>query len=171
MKLTRPLAFKVYGTPAPQGSLRTIGNGKARRLINDNPKTGPWRERVAKGGRALMAHHHYPEPIDGPITVTVTTTLQRPVSIKPHKRWWPYLQSPGHGDVDKLARTVLDALVDARVIANDAQVVELVAVKAYRDTPTAPDRLHRPGAVIRIYPTEQPDDQPTLDTQAERTVE
>jgi Holliday junction resolvase RusA-like endonuclease len=145
--LDRQLVVKIHGKPAPKGSLRSYGQG---RIVEDNPNTTAWRALIAKAGRAW----HLEEPIDGPVIVEVTTTLQRPTTIKPQKRPWPSCQSPGHGDVDKLARTILDGLQDAHVFHNDAQVVQLITRKVYPDTPGAEycDALEGPGAIIRIYP-------------------
>jgi Holliday junction resolvase RusA-like endonuclease len=155
MILTRQLVVKVYGTPAPQGSLRPVGKTK-RLLINDNPRTDAWRAMICKAGRAFKLD----EPIDGPVIVEVTTTLTRPTTITPAKRPWPSQQSPFHGDVDKLGRVILDGLQDAGVVHNDAQVVQLITTKVYPDTPHADDTLERPGAVIRIYTPTMLEDPP-----------
>jgi crossover junction endodeoxyribonuclease RusA len=146
MRLDRTLMVKVHGRPAPKGSLRPVGKNR-RILKDDNPNTEQWRRHIAAAGRAWRLS----EPLDGPLGLEVTITLARPASIKPSRRPWPHLRSPGHGDIDKLARTILDGLQDAGVFHDDAQVCELVARKGYPDTDT-PDLLDRPGAVITIYP-------------------
>ena len=148
MILDRPLMVKVYGTPAPKGSLRPVGRGPHRALIEDNPASEPWRALIARAGRAW----HLSEPLDGPLAATITVTLARPQTVTIKARPWPSKQSPGHGDIDKLARLILDGLQDAKVYGNDAQVVELTIVKAYPDTPNVPNILDRPGAVIRLDP-------------------
>ena len=156
-ELTRDYAVRVYGSPAPKGSLKCIGaRGKQRHvLIEDNTNTKPWRELVEKAGRALPV-----SGLEGPVGVEVTLTLPRPKShygtgrnatvLKPTSPLWPI--SHQAGDTDKLGRTVLDGLQDAELFADDCLVVELTARKCYPTTPGAVDRLDRPGAVIRIYP-------------------
>lgn len=148
MKLTRHVVFAVYGIPAPKGSLRYVGKG--HKPLEDNPNTPTW--------LAVVAHHAHKatrdlaEPITEPVVVDITVTLARPATVKPLDRPWPSKQSAGHGDVDKLARCILDALQQAQVLLNDALVVELTVRKTYPDTPGVPDRLDRPGAVVRILP-------------------
>lgn len=156
-ELTRDYAVRVYGSPAPKGSLKCIGaRGKKRHvLIEDNVRTKPWRELIERAGRALPV-----SGLEGPIGVEVTLTIERPKShygtgrnatvLKDSSPLWPI--SHQAGDTDKLGRTVLDGLQDAELFTDDCLVVELTGRKVYPDTPGAPDRLQRPGAVIRIYP-------------------
>lgn len=141
-------AVKVYGHPAPKGSLKCIGGNGRHQLIEDNKNTKPWRERLHAAGPHLKLDG---QPWDGPVGVTLTFTLDRPNTIKPGARPWPAKRSPGHGDVDKLARTVLDALEDAGVFTNDAQVCVLTTTKCYPDTPDVLDQLDHPGVLIRVY--------------------
>lgn len=143
---------KVYGRPAPKGSLRIVGRGAKAHVIEDNAATAAWREVIRRAGRAWYRAGKITDPITGPLICEVTITLDRPESVTPGSRPYPSKQSPGHGDVDKLARLILDGLEDAEVYGNDAQVVELTARKVYPDTPHALDALDRPGAVIRLYP-------------------
>lgn len=140
-------AVKVYGDPAPKGSLRCRGRNGTHNLVEDNVRTKPWRALVVKAGQAL----DLPGPLSGPVAVEATFTLLLPKSVKPEERVWPWKKSTGiGGDVDKLGRVVLDALEDAGVLANDAQVCDLHAVKAYPHTPV-PDVLERPGLLLRIW--------------------
>jgi Holliday junction resolvase RusA-like endonuclease len=138
-------AVMVPGTPAPKGSM-IPGRTRDGRLFvrEDNRATKPWRKKVYAAGLLLMKRAG--GTILGPVGVDVTLTLARPATVD---RQWPHVR--GSNDVDKLARTVLDGLQDSGLIRDDAQVVELVARKCYPDSP-CPDRLDRPGAVIRIYP-------------------
>lgn len=154
MILDKPLMVKVYGRPAPKGSLRVVGRGPHAQVIEDNANTTAWRAMIKRAGRAWYSAGKLTEPIDGPVAVDCTITLDRPLSVTATSRPWPSKRSPGHGDVDKLARLILDGLEDAGVYADDAQVVELTARKVYPDTPGIPpeDRLDRPGAVIHVYP-------------------
>lgn len=151
-------AVKVYGDPAPQGSMTC----KARHVTKPNlqPSNEPdlkrWRGIVAKAGRALPV-----TGLVGPLYVTATHTIARPRTIPLRVRAWPMTVSPGHGDADKLARSLLDALATAGVYGNDAQVCGVTSWKRYPDSPAVPwidprDHLDRPGVVIRIHTISSP---------------
>lgn len=147
-------AVQVFGDPAPQGSMTC----KARHVTKPNLQPSnelelkAWRSRVEKAGRALPV-----TGLVGPLRVVATHTIARPRTIPLRLRAWPMTVSPGHGDVDKLARALLDGLATSGVFGNDAQVCGLTVWKRYPDSPSVPwidpaDHLDRPGVVIRIYP-------------------
>lgn len=136
---------RLYGLPAPKGSLKCIGRNGRHQLVEDNARTKQWREHVAYAGRRLRIVY----ALAGPLGIEVTLTVPRPATVPLRKRPWPVTRSSY--DVDKLARLILDGFQDARVFGDDAQVVELIARKTYPDTPGCPDRLDRPGACIRLY--------------------
>ena len=142
-------AVRVYGTPTPQGSMTCKAKHVHKANLQPSNETDlkPWRALVAKAGRALPV-----TALEGPLGVEVTLTVARPKTVT---RDWPSKKANQRGvggDIDKLARAVLDGLTESGVFGDDSQVVELTARKAYPDTPGAVDRLDRPGAVIRIYP-------------------
>lgn len=145
-------AVKIFGHPAPKGSLKCIGRGTRHQLIEDNKNTKPWRQRVQLAGPHLQIDG---QPWTGPVGIALTFTLDRPVSVKPAKRPWPHVRGKGAGDVDKLARTVLDGLEDAGVFADDAQVCSLSATKCYPDTPDVLDQMEHTGVLIRIFSLEE----------------
>lgn len=140
------MKFRVAGTPAPQGSKRHVGGG---RMVEQSKAVGPWREAI-RAEAARLSWYEIPGSHD-PVTVAVTFILKRPAG---HYRTGastrhllrdsapPY--PAGRPDVDKLARAVLDGLVMGGVMADDSQVVDLVARKRY-----APDG-EAPGAVIEV---------------------
>lgn len=156
---------QVTGRPAPKGSMTCVGQRGKRKhvLVEDNADTAPWRARVELAGRKFPV-----AGLDGPVGVEVTVTIERPPShyrrtsggahlLKADAPAWPHRSHGkygGNGDADKYARNILDGLADAGLYGNDIQVVELTSRKCYPDTP-CPDRLPRPGAVIRIYPLEE----------------
>lgn len=136
----------VYGVPATQGSSRAFVRGKRAIITSaNNDRLKPWREAV----RSTLVDHIGPSwlPIDGPTQVTVKFLLPRPASAPKRRRTWPV--GARSGDLDKLARAVLDAATDAGVWRDDAQVVRLSAGKDY-----AAD--YRPRAIIHICPYEEP---------------
>ncbi len=155
--MTQPLFAQswgiwVPGTPVPQGSMTCVGGrGKIRHNIQSSNKAElhPWRDKVTAAALTI-----WPDLRDytGPVRVEITFTVTRPATA-PAGRVWPHVRSGG--DVDKLARAVLDALSPRkgpRTLADDAVVVQLVARKVYPDTPDVPDRRDKAGALIRIYP-------------------
>jgi Holliday junction resolvase RusA-like endonuclease len=160
-RLTRPIAVSVNGAPTTKGSMKCIGPApgqKRHRLIEElGPGLKRWQKRLDPAGTKLRELAG--GVIHEPIGVDLAFTLERPAGVPVWKRHWPAVRN---GDVDKLARAVLDALTVTKkrpqlgVLADDAIVCELTVRKAYPDTPDAPDRLTGPGVVIRLYPLEQP---------------
>lgn len=121
------IQFVVEGTPAPQGSKRHVGNG---RLVESSKALRPWRATVT--ARAVEAMRGKPA-MGGPLELTCVFTFTRPsahfgknglkASAPLHKTTAP--------DTDKLTRAICDALADAGVYRNDAQVARIVASKIY----------------------------------------
>lgn len=162
MILDREVVVRVYGDPAPKGSLKCVGRrgNRAHVLVEDSARSLPWRRRVRRAGEALGL-----ERLEGALTVEATLTVPRPAAhygtganahtLRPGAPAYPYRRATGGhgGDVDKLARLVLDALEDVGVLTDDAQVVELTARKTYADGPgVLPDALDRPGLRLRLAP-------------------
>ena len=134
--------IRVFGTPAPQGSKRHVGNGV---LIESSAKVKPWRQDVRAA--ALEADAHF----DGPVSLTVGFLLRRPASHFRTGRNAHLLRDsapayPGKKpDIDKLLRSTLDGLGESGIWRDDAQVVRVRAEKLYAD--------HEPvGAHITIEP-------------------
>lgn len=86
-------------------------------------------------------------PLTEPVCVEATITVTKPKSAPKTRETWPITRSSG--DVDKHARNLLDALVDAGVMRDDSQVIEAVVRKRYPGQ--HPDTLTSPGAVIRVW--------------------
>jgi crossover junction endodeoxyribonuclease RusA len=141
------LHFGVDGIPGAQGSKRHVGGG---RLIESSKKVAPWRKAIEKAAREAMAKVDLAEPITGPVHVAVTFFFVRPRSHWRTGRNAHLLRDAapadptgrGVGDVDKLARAVLDALTTAGVIADDSLVIRLEARKAWA--------LDQSGAAITV---------------------
>lgn len=109
----------VPGTPAPKGSrtpgLRGDGSVFTRPAARGEEQ---WLEMVA---RVALGHRwRAPAP---PYAVGLTFLMPRPA--RPEHPW------PTRGDVDKLARAVLDGLVRGGLLEDDRHVVELQATKAW----------------------------------------
>jgi crossover junction endodeoxyribonuclease RusA len=119
------LTFTVKGRPAPQGSKRSIGNN---RFIEASKFLPAWRKAVSEQAREAVTEQQW-QQVAGPVELYVVFYLERPASISANKRPLP-IKPP---DIDKLVRGVADSLSDAEVWVDDAQVVKLIARKAYAD--------------------------------------
>jgi len=137
--VTAPLAFRVGGTPRPQGSKRHVGHGV---LIEMSKDLAPWRQEVAWYCRAtLNGGGTYAA---GPVEVSLSFYLARPKGhygtgrnagqVKPGAPCWP----AGRPDLDKLVRAVLDGLAIGGAFNDDSQVAELIASKRWADDACPP---------------------------------
>lgn len=136
--------FWVPGVPVPKGSLRHVGNG---RLIESAKGLADWRHAIYMHALVTLKMRKDP-PFDGPVSVTLDFYLPRPAShfrsgdrsreLRPTAPTRPGKRP----DVDKLAR-VIDAITDAGLWRDDAQVVDLIARKHFAD-----ERI--PGCRVRI---------------------
>jgi len=114
------ITFTVPGIPAPKGS-RTPGRRKDGSIFTRPASRSEhgWVEAVAAVARAY-GHRARLAP---PYRIDLRFALPRP------KR--PSYDYPTRGDVDKLARAVLDGLTQGGVITDDRHVTDLVATKRF----------------------------------------
>jgi crossover junction endodeoxyribonuclease RusA len=136
---TLRLVVPVVGVPAPQGSKRHVGRGI---LIESSKHIKPWREAVKWAALEAMCAMRATFPLEGPIALEILFSLPRGRTVK---RALPCAKP----DADKLARSTLDALVDAGVMADDAQITDLIVRKRYAGS-------EPPGAAIRVGVAESP---------------
>lgn len=145
------VAFEVNGVPAPQGSKRAFRNPASGRIqqVESSKKVKPWRQDVQAAAEAAAGEHW--RTLDEPTRLVLVFYMPRP---KGHYgtgrnagtlRDSAPLRPAGVPDVDKLARSTMDALRNAGIYRDDARVVELIAFKLYAD-----DRL--PGAYVQAGP-------------------
>jgi crossover junction endodeoxyribonuclease RusA len=103
----------------------------------------PWRQTIKSDILAELSDDW--QPVVGPITLQLRFALPKPKSAPKTRRVWP---SGRVGDLDKLVRAVMDAMTDAGVWLDDAQVCELFATKDY----PGPDvGQMTPGVIIKAY--------------------
>ena len=128
--------------PAPKGSYRFV-RGHA---IPMSKRERPWRAMVKAAAKAAMVDKGCCQ-VEKPDCVAVCIAFR----VKAPKRLIekagtvsPFAAPANPPDIDKLARCVLDALTDAGVWCDDAQVCELHCTKRY--VPTAEEE----GAVITV---------------------
>lgn len=145
------LEIRVVGTPKPQGSHRAFINQKTGRahVTDDNAKTKTWKQDVRAAAIDALAGR---PPMDGPVEVTVAFAMPRPGYHFGSGRNAGVLKATApmyvdkKPDIDKLTRSTLDALTEARVFKDDAQVAALNVVKGYATDP------QKPGAHITVVP-------------------
>ncbi len=115
--------FSVSGTPVPQGSVRVMRG----RIVAVSSRLRRWRMAVTLAAIACRQRSTETWPITGPVRAELAFTLAGKPLARP--------------DLDKLVRAVLDAVCDAQLIVDDAQVVELSATKR---------RGRQPGVLVRL---------------------
>lgn len=132
------IAFDVYGIPGPQGSKRHVGGG---RMIESSKKVKPWREAVRWS--AVEARGTNP-PMEGPLSVLLVFTLPKPLNAPKTRQTFP-MRKP---DIDKLVRSTFDALTEAGVWIDDAQVIDLLTAKRFPNEGS--DALDAPGVRVTV---------------------
>lgn len=145
------LSVVAYGEPAPKGSARAFvvrprGGGPPRAVVtHDHPRTASWGRTIEQEARLALQGR---SPIEGAVRVFVRFFVRRPVSLP--KRVRVPLRTRGT-DIDKLLRSVLDALTRARVYGDDVQVVEVSARKAFAGGVDDPSADGAPRVEIEVY--------------------
>lgn len=127
----RVLSVWIPGRPKTKGSL-TVTNA-ARGLAQDTPASKRWRALMAYAARRAWEE---PWALDGPVSVVAVFHL--PVHPTKGEVWAGRV-----GDIDKLARNLLDALQDAQVFSDDVQVTRLLCEKV-------PAGERGPGLDLRV---------------------
>jgi Holliday junction resolvase RusA-like endonuclease len=144
------LSFAVHGLPAPQGSKRHVGNGI---MVESSKHVRPWREAV-KDAAWVAATQSSWQQADGPVVLSVVFFFHRPKSHWRTGRNSDLLRAgvptapAGKPDLSKLVRSTEDALTDAGIWRDDAQVTDLRAQKRYTG---GAGLLLVPGAAITVY--------------------
>lgn len=137
------ITFVVMGLPAPQGSKSFLGVRGGRGILVESAAAGvkAWRARVVAA--ALWARQ--PAPLDGPLEAQIVFTVPKPRRAPIGRRTYPCTRP----DLSKLLRATEDALTDARLIADDARIVEFSRLaKVYPNED--PQALEAPGARITV---------------------
>jgi hypothetical protein len=140
--------FRVFGLPAPQGSkIPGVSSVTGKMFVREQSgKTlTPWRQAVKRAAliaRGIDPDRHVQDDLRGPDVITnvvptitgpvvLTTDLftPRPASVSVAKRPYPIVAP----DLDKYVRGIGDALREAGVYNDDAQIIRIVATKRYAD--------------------------------------
>lgn len=141
------IQIKVYGTPAPQGSKRHVGRGI---MIESSKAVGPWREAVRH-----ETQQHDGRFETGPVSVDIKLWLPRPkyhygtgrnaAKLKDSAPVW----HSGTPDADKLARAILDAIVQGGALHDDGQAAIIHVYKYYATDVFPPGCLVTIAALLR----------------------
>ena len=132
------ISFFVEGLPQTKGSAKGfVGKskktGKLRAFItNDNAKNKGWARYVASQARL----HARSVPMGGPVYLELSFYLPR--AKKPKHPVFPIVRP----DLDKMTRSICDALKDANVYLDDSQVCASTQCKVYA--------IDRPGVHILV---------------------
>jgi crossover junction endodeoxyribonuclease RusA len=125
------VSFSITGDPASQGS-HAIMNGRIVQVNSKKHKA--WRTAIINEVIATLPADWV--PIDGPCELNVMFLMPKPVSVK--------RSSPSVApDLDKLIRSVGDALAIAGVYTDDSRIIRISARKVYAQG-------IEPGATITI---------------------
>ena len=142
----------VHGKPVPQGSVRSLGAGRPS-VHGNADRLHPWRDSIITATQAAMVEYGW-ERGDGPASVYGVFTFDRPKShftpretLRTDAPSWPITRA--NGDLDKLARSVGDALTAAGAIKDDSQIASWMITKQYvtRDLVYT---LRHPGLVLDL---------------------
>jgi hypothetical protein len=170
-------SITVYGTPAGQGAVSFVGQGRA--IHTNEKRLKPWRKAVSEAAQEIAGTHPFTAPrrpkakpgekrppvppppctvcgilrklhglLAGPVGIEVTVSVVQSAAAAKRGDVWPANRTSS--DIDHHARAVLDALTTASLWSDDAQVVELCARKVWAGG-LGIDALDRPGAVIRVW--------------------
>lgn len=126
--------FRVYGTPAPQGSKRALGPG---RMIENSKKVGPWREAVVT---SILRIEQF-VMMTGPVEFTGLFVLGRPkyhFDSKGDLRENAPREVIKPPDIDKLCRSTFDALTQSGLIKDDSLIWKHTASKVFCNVGEAP---------------------------------
>lgn len=138
----------IYGIPGPQGSKSFKGFNRAGTAIlaESSKKVKPWRDDITTAIHTYLAPLRPGwAPIHTAQIVTMIFTLPKP-SASPKTRRIAPAKMP---DLDKLARSTGDALVQAGLLKDDALIVEYSRLaKVYPGEDI--EALEAPGAIITL---------------------
>lgn len=148
------LDFQVLGEPVPQGQIRNLGKGRPS-VYGNQKLLLPFRNQVQQAAEAAVHAEDIVDaamfPLEGGVGVACHFTLRKAAHPDRGLRVFP-AKKP---DIDKLERTIFDALRPAGVYYDDKQVVFSHATKSYPGSNIF--ALHVPGIHVQVYQVELKD--------------
>ena len=142
--MTGHVEFEVIGVPKPQGSKRAFKDkaGNARMKEDGGFEFAAWRNAVARAAKDVAGHDDVLAPLDGPLVLLVDFRFPMPKSRPKRDRERGEAHKTSAPDLDKLVRTIGDALTASGLIVDDARFVAINATKVETTGWT--------GAVVRV---------------------
>ena len=128
--------FTAIGTPKPKARPRTVRNPKTGFVHTYTPETTVnWEQAIVWQVKKALAQIQMDSdigflPFKGRIMADIRVNVERPRSA-PKSVVFPMKSRPG--DIDNLAKSVLDALQIAGVIEDDKTVTDLNTYKRFAD--------------------------------------
>ena len=126
-------SFTVFGVdPAPQGSKKYVGTRRTASganiplIVESSPKLPAWRKAVSNAVKQAMIDSGDDSKFVGAVKVEAVFYLTRKRTVI---RQYPIVPP----DLDKLSRSLLDAIGFGGVWGDDAQVVRLEVSKKYAE--------------------------------------
>jgi Holliday junction resolvase RusA-like endonuclease len=162
--MSQPITITVHGQPAPQGSKRAfavrgkggVPTGRIAVIESSHDRVKSWRQAVIDAALAAVGDREL--PLDGPLKLGIVFALPRPkghygtgrnaARLRDSAPNWP-TSTP---DLSKLLRATEDALTDAGIWRDDAQVVGYVKLEKIYAGSYGPTILPVPGASIVVQP-------------------
>lgn len=134
---SRIVHVDVRGVPRPQGSMKVVPRKHGPGFATKYPApVWAWRSQVQQAVAELEL-----EPFVGPVVLRLGFDLPRPLGhfgtgrnaglVRRSAPGWPAVMP----DLDKLARCIGDAITDAGLWHDDAQVIAIHAAKRYAEPP------------------------------------
>lgn len=153
--MTDKILIDVRGTPVPQGSMRAFKAAHGDHVaLKYPPAVYAWRSQVCQAVIEARVAHNLPVLL-GPVSVGFGFDLARPLghfgtgrnllTVKPSAPPEP-TTAP---DLDKLVRCICDAITDAGLWRDDAQITSIIARKRFTV------EGETPGVRISIDPRER----------------
>lgn len=149
VRLVELLDFYVPGRPQPKGSWRSLPGGHVKA---DNPDEARWASDTALFARAAMKGK---KPFDVACLIRLTFFMPRDF-IKLTRKGPVFCERAGPQpdsapDLDKLTRSVFDALKTGGVLADDGRVVGAELWKFWAEDNPLPREAGKPGLAISIW--------------------
>jgi len=133
-EMSEAIKFFVTGEPIAQPRQRhAYRNGIVMSYI---PQDHPiWAFKQAVQLMAKLAYNG--KPLEGPLRVSLLFLMPRPGRLIWKTRPMPRVWQPAKPDADNMAKAVMDSL-NKHLWADDAQIVDLHAVKMYASSDESP---------------------------------
>lgn len=118
-----PITFEILGLPAPQGSKSRMPNGAIveGKSAEQRRRHGSWRDSIAAAARDIASQVEG-APLEGPIALSVEFRFPMPASRRKAVREAGRCPKVSAPDLDKLVRTLGDALQAGGLIRDDARI-------------------------------------------------